>query len=61
MVSITVTEENCDNIENIFHFLTDDCGIKSLKCTVVRDEGVYKTQEGKKRKFTMHTIGLQIR
>ena len=51
VVSITVTEENCDNIENIFYFLTDDCGIKSLKCTVVRDEGVYKTQEEKKKKI----------
>ena len=51
VVSITVTEENCDNIKNIFHYLTDECGINALKCTAVRDEGVYKTQSEKKQKI----------
>ena len=38
-------------IETNFHFLTEKCNVKSLKCTVVRDEGVYKTQEEKKKKI----------
>ena len=42
VVSITVTHENCDNIKNIFNYIHKDCGIDSIKCTLVRDEGVYK-------------------
>ena len=49
IVSITVSHENCDNIEKIFNYLTLDCNIKSLKCTIVRDEGVYKTPIEKKK------------
>jgi len=35
VVSITVTHENCDNIENIFNHLVYNCNIDSLKCTIV--------------------------
>ena len=51
VVSITVTHENCDNIENIFNYLVNDCKIDSLKCTIVRDEGVYKTPGEKREKI----------
>lgn len=51
VVSITVTHENCENIKDIFYYLTDKCGVKALKCTIVRDEGVYKTPKEKKEKI----------
>ena len=51
MVSVTVSHENCENIENIFNYLTKDCKIDSLKCTIVRDEGVYKTPQEKREKI----------
>ena len=51
VVSITVTHENCDNIKEIFNYLHKDCGIDAIKCTLVRDEGVYKTPIEKKKKI----------
>ena len=51
VVSITVTHENCDNIDKIYKYLTDDCKINSIKCTIVRDEGVFKTPKEKKEKI----------
>ena len=51
IVSITVSHENCENIEEIFKYLTITCKINSIKCTVVRDEGVYKTPKEKKEKI----------
>ena len=50
-VSITVTHENCENIKNIFEYLFVKCKIDSIKCTIVRDEGVYKTPEAKRKKI----------
>lgn len=51
VVSITVTHENCDNIENIFNHLHVENKINNIKCTIVRDEGVYKTPMEKKKKI----------
>jgi len=51
VVSITVTEENCENIKKIFKYLNEDCKIESIKCCIVRDEGVYKTPIDKKKKI----------
>ena len=51
VISITVSHENCENIEKIFNYLTIDCEINSLKCTIVRDEGVYKTPKEKREKI----------
>ncbi len=51
IISITVSHENCDSIEKIFEYLTVKCRISSLKCTIVRDEGVYKTPIEKKEKI----------
>ena len=50
-VSITVSHENCDNIERIFNVLTAEYKVDSIKCCIVRDEGVYKTPDEKKRKI----------
>lgn len=50
-VNITVTHENCDNIKNIFDYLFVKCKIDSIRCTIVRDEGVYKTPELKRKKI----------
>ena len=51
VVSITVNHENCENIEKIFEYLTNECEVESIKCTIVRDEGVYKTPDKKKKKI----------
>jgi len=51
VVSITVNHENCDDIKNIYDHLVNKCKIDSLKCTIVRDEGVYKTPDSKKNKI----------
>ena len=34
-----------------FNYLVKTCKIDSLKCTVVRDEGVYKTPQEKREKI----------
>ena len=47
VISITVTHENCDDLEKIFNYLTEKEKIDSLKCTIVRDEGVYKKPKDK--------------
>ena len=51
IVSITVTHENCENIEEIFNHLHIKNKINNIKCTIVRDEGVYKTPTDKKIKI----------
>ena len=51
VVNITVSEENCENIDVIFNYLTKECGIESLKACIVRDEGVYKTPSNKQQKI----------
>ena len=51
VVSITVTHENCDNIEAIYNYLKNECKINSIKCTIVRDEGIFKTPREKKKKI----------
>ena len=46
-----MSEENCENIDVIFNYLTKECGIESLKACIVRDEGVYKTPTNKQQKI----------
>ena len=48
-VSITVTQENSENIKNIFNYLFYECKIDSIKAILVRDEGIYKTPEKQKK------------
>lgn len=50
-VNITVSEENCSNIKSIFFYLINECNIDSIKCCIVRDEGIYKTADDKKKKI----------
>ena len=51
VVSITVSHENCENIEEIFNYFHYDCKIDSIKCCIVRDEGVYEIPLEKKQKI----------
>ena len=51
VISITVSNENCEDIEKIYEFLSIDMNIESIKCTIVRDEGIFKTPESKKKKI----------
>tara|TARA_B100000959_G_scaffold155990_1_gene163532 strand:- start:3568 stop:4668 length:1101 start_codon:yes stop_codon:yes gene_type:complete len=51
IVSITVNHENHENVEKIFKYLINECNVNSIKCTIVRDEGVYKTPQDKKQKI----------
>ncbi len=48
VINITVSEENCQNIKNIYRYFKEECGFKSIKACIVRDEGVYKIQSNKK-------------
>ena len=47
VVNITVSQENCGQIEEIFNYFTKECGINSLKACIVRDEGVYSRPKDK--------------
>ncbi len=51
IIGITVTHENCDNIKTIFEHLTKLEKIDSIKCTLVRDEGVFKRPKEKIEKI----------
>ena len=51
VVNITVSEENCDKMEEIYRYFTKECGIDSLKACIVRDEGIYKTPRDKAKKI----------
>lgn len=51
VVNITVSEENCGNIKEIYNYFKDKCKISSIKACIVRDEGVYKTPLDKKKKI----------
>ena len=50
-VAITVTAENCDDIEKIYNFLVYEKKLKKIKCILVRDEGIYKTADELKNKI----------
>ena len=34
-INITVSQENCKSIKDIFYYLINDCGIDSIKCCIV--------------------------
>ena len=38
VVNITVSEENCNNIKEIYRYFTNECNISSIKACIVRDE-----------------------
>ena len=51
VVAITVTEENCNNIQEIYKAFVKKYKFDAIKCIIVRDEGVYKTPLEKKQKI----------
>lgn len=51
VVAITVSEENSENIKEIYKSFVEKYKFDSIKCIIVRDEGVYKIPEIKKRKI----------
>ena len=48
IVNITVSHDNYKNIKKLYDNLIQIYNIKSIKCTIVRDEGVYKIPVDKK-------------
>ena len=57
-VAITVSEENYENIKEIYNYLFNIKHIKNIKCTLVRDEGVYKINKELKNKILDSYIWL---
>lgn len=51
VICITVTQENCDNIKEIYKVFLEKYHFNSIKCIAVRDEGVYKTPENLRKKI----------
>jgi|TARA_B100001964_G_scaffold75053_1_gene85309 MoaA/NifB/PqqE/SkfB family radical SAM enzyme len=49
--NLTVSENNCDKIEKIYYFLTNECKIETINPIIVRDEGVYKISNTTKEKI----------
>lgn len=50
-VSITVSDSNCDDMDEIVDRLVSDHGVTSLTSNIVRDEGVYTIPVEKKRQI----------
>lgn len=48
IICITVSEENCNDIEGIYNDFVYKYNFKSIKCIAVRSEGVYSIDEKKK-------------
>ena len=51
IVAITVTNENCDDIKDIYKSFVEKYKFNAIKCIAVRDEGIYKTPLDKKQKI----------
>ena len=58
VICITVTEENCENIKEIYKVFLEKYKFNSIKCIVVRDEGVYKTPNNLKKYLSL-IVGYQ--
>ena len=50
-ITITVCDENAEDIEEIFETLVVKEGVKSLTANIVRDEGVFKIDPAQKEKI----------
>lgn len=50
-IAITVSEENHEKVIELYEFLKNKFGIESFTATLVRDEGIYKTNPQKKIKI----------
>jgi MoaA/NifB/PqqE/SkfB family radical SAM enzyme len=51
VVAITVTNENCDDIKEIYRLFVEKYKFNAIKCIAVRDEGIYKTPTEEKQKI----------
>ena len=51
VVAITVTNENCEDIKEIYKLFIEKYKFNSIKCIAVRDEGIYKIPLEKKQKI----------
>tara|TARA_B100001964_G_scaffold210814_1_gene245555 strand:+ start:238 stop:1341 length:1104 start_codon:yes stop_codon:yes gene_type:complete len=49
IINITVSHDNYDKIKDLYNNLINIQKIKSIKCTIVRDEGVYEIPVDKKK------------
>ena len=48
VINITVSHDNYDKIKDLYNNLINIQKVQSIKCTIVRDEGVYKIPDDKK-------------
>jgi MoaA/NifB/PqqE/SkfB family radical SAM enzyme len=60
-VAITVSKENCNEIKEIHDYLYNECDVKYLKAILVRDEGVYKTDDKNKNDISKAYDWLTIK
>lgn len=62
VVAITVSEENSENIKEIYKAFIEKYNFDSIKCIIVRSEGVYKIPEINKKKIfeAYHWLSNQI-
>ena len=51
VVAITVTENNCHDIKEIYKSFVEKYKFNAIKCIAVRDEGIYKIPLEKKQKI----------
>ena len=51
VINITVSHDNHNRIKNLYNDLLKIYKINSIKCTIVRDEGVYKIPENTKKQI----------
>ena len=51
VVAITISDQNCNNIKEIYRLFVEKYKFDSIKCIAVRDEGVFKTPKESKQKI----------
>ena len=56
VVAITISDQNCDDIKEIYRSFVEKYKFNSIKCIAVRDEGVFKIpRESKQRIFDAYS------
>lgn len=58
VIQITVSEDNYARTQELYHKLTREYGVDSIKTVLVRDEGVYKIPIDKKEKILESYLNL---
>ena len=51
VVAITISDQNSENIKEIYRSFVEKYNFNSIKCIAVRDEGVFKTPKESKQKI----------